>query len=77
MAGNTGSITHGVRPGIKPTTSWILVGFVTTEPQQELLFYLLIFYFFVMPVACGNSQTRDGTCATAASRAAAVTMSDP
>ena len=23
--------------GIEPTNSWILVGFVSTEPQQELL----------------------------------------
>ena len=34
--GNTGSLTHWVRPGIKPTTSWILVGFITTEPQWEI-----------------------------------------
>ena len=26
--GNSGSSTHWVRPGIKPTTSWFLVGFV-------------------------------------------------
>ena len=30
---NAGSLTHWVRPGIRPTSSWILVGFVTTEPQ--------------------------------------------
>ena len=36
--GNTGSLTHSVRPGIKPPSSWILVGFVTTEPQWELLY---------------------------------------
>ena len=34
--GNAGSLTHRVRPGIKPVSSWILVGFVTTEPQREL-----------------------------------------
>ena len=33
---NSGSLTHWVRPGIQPTSSWILVGFVTTEPQREL-----------------------------------------
>ena len=27
--GNTGSLTHWARPGIKPTSSWILAGFVT------------------------------------------------
>ena len=25
--GNAGSLTHGVRPGIEPASSWILVGF--------------------------------------------------
>ena len=34
--GNAGSLTHCVRPGIKPTTSWFLVGFVSVTPQQEL-----------------------------------------
>ena len=34
--GNTGSLTHQVGPGIKPTSSWILVVFVTAEPQWEL-----------------------------------------
>ena len=34
--GNTGSLTHRARPEIEPSSSWILVGFVTTEPQQEL-----------------------------------------
>ena len=27
--GNTGSLTHQARPGIEPTCSWILVGFLT------------------------------------------------
>ena len=25
-----------MRPGIKPTSSWILIGFITTEPPREL-----------------------------------------
>ena len=29
------SLTHWVRPGIEPASSWMLVGFVTTEPRQE------------------------------------------
>ena len=29
--------THGARPGIKPTSSGILVGFTTAEPQWQLL----------------------------------------
>ena len=35
--GNAGSLTHWARPGIKPTSSWIRVGFIIAEPQQELL----------------------------------------
>ena len=35
---NAGSLNHWVWPGIKPTTSWMLVRFVTTEPWWELLF---------------------------------------
>ena len=29
--GNSGSLTHWARAGIKPSSSWILVGFVTVE----------------------------------------------
>ena len=35
--GNAGPLTHGARPGIEPKSSWILVGFIPAEPQQELL----------------------------------------
>ena len=34
--GNTGSLTHWVRPGIKPAASWLLVRFVSPEPRWEL-----------------------------------------
>ena len=34
--GNAGSLTHWARPGIKPATSWFLVGFVYIVPWQEL-----------------------------------------
>ena len=33
---NARSLTHRVRPGLELVSSWILVGFVTTELQQEL-----------------------------------------
>ena len=36
--GNTCSLTPWAMPGTEPASSWILVGFVPTEPQQELLF---------------------------------------
>ena len=31
--GNARSLTHWVKPGIKPAFPWILVGFSTSEPQ--------------------------------------------
>ena len=34
--GNVGSLTHWARPGIKPSTSWFLVGFFSAAPWQEL-----------------------------------------
>ena len=33
--GKAGSLTHWVRSEIKPVSAWILVGFVTAEPQWE------------------------------------------
>ena len=33
---NARSLSHWVRPGIEPTTSWFLVRFVSTAPQWEL-----------------------------------------
>ena len=36
---NTRSLTHWAKPGIEPTSSWILMGFLTTEPQEELQTY--------------------------------------
>ena len=33
---NARSLTHWVRPGIEPVSSWMLVRFVSAEPQQEL-----------------------------------------
>ena len=42
---NAGSLTHWVGSGIELVSSRILVGFVTAEPQQELLSWLLFFAF--------------------------------
>ena len=33
---NAGSLTHRARPGIKPTSSQILFGLISTGPQQVL-----------------------------------------
>ena len=47
--GNACSLTHWARPGIEPAASWILVRFMSAEPQLELplftIFFSLIFYF--------------------------------
>ena len=37
VAANVGSLTHSARPGITPASSWIVVGFITTETLWELL----------------------------------------
>ena len=37
------SLTHRARPGIEPACSWMLVRFVSTEPQQELPFTIFFF----------------------------------
>ena len=42
---NLGSLTHWVRPGVEPTYSWTLVGFVFAEPWQELLHGHFIWFF--------------------------------
>ena len=34
--GNAGSLPHRARPGIKPTSSWIQVGFISAAPRQGL-----------------------------------------
>ena len=41
--GNPRSLTYWSRPGIEPTSLWILVGFVTAEPQREL-WYVIYFW---------------------------------
>ena len=42
--GNARSLTPQTRPGIKSMSLWMLVGFVTAEPQQELQLH---FFFFL------------------------------
>ena len=37
--GKTRSLTHWARPWIEPTTSWLLVRFISTVPQWELLLF--------------------------------------
>ena len=42
FTGNARSLTHWTRSGMEPTSLWILVRFLTTEPQQELLINILL-----------------------------------
>ena len=50
------TLTHWTKPGIEPASSWILVRFITAEPQQELLGFIYTFFFGGgTPTACGNS----------------------
>ena len=37
--GNARSLTHWARPLIEPSSSWIAVEFITTEPRRELLIW--------------------------------------
>ena len=39
---NARSLIQWVKPGIEPASSWVLVRFVTSKPQQELQFSLLM-----------------------------------
>ena len=43
---NAGSLTHQARPGIEPTSSWILVRFITTWAMTGAP-YIIFFYTFV------------------------------
>ena len=46
--GNAGYLTHCAEPGIRPTSSWILVGFITAQPQRELLYFTSCLCFLSM-----------------------------
>ena len=49
--GNTRSLTHWVRPGIEPATSWFLVGFVSALPWQELQIPISLLTFLICSYA--------------------------
>ena len=46
--GNARFLTHWARAGIKPATSWFLVGFLSTEPQRELLYFSFVNVLYVI-----------------------------
>ena len=47
-----------MRPGIEPTSSWILVRFITAEPQQELPRIVLL----NLSSTPGSEECRKSTC---------------
>ena len=50
------SLTHQARPEIRPASSWILVGFISAAPQQELpKIYFLKFDFLKIGKILKNS----------------------
>ena len=53
---NARSLTHGTKPGIELMSSWILVRFVTTEPQQELLLTIYIFCILLIKFLLQNGE---------------------
>ena len=50
---NTRSLSHWVRPGIEPVSSWILVRFVSALPQWKLPIW--IFLIFCTADIAGNN----------------------
>jgi len=46
---NTRSLTHWAGPGIEPSSSWILVGIATAEPQWKLQISIFIPPFLATP----------------------------
>ena len=62
---NTRSLTHWAGPGIKPMFSWILVGFVTAEPQGELQVWGI---FETRGEQRSVQDVRDGSCTRAGMR---------
>ena len=55
--GNIGSLNHWAKPGIKPSFSWILVGFVTAEPRGELLLLCILnMYVCVYVILINHSR---------------------
>ena len=45
---NARYLTYWARPGVEPESSWILVGFISAEPQWELLGILFFYGLWVM-----------------------------
>ena len=49
--GNARSLTHWARPGIEPTSSWILVGFISTELWWEFIYSVFCYLSFTLSLS--------------------------
>ena len=68
---NIGSLTHCVRPGIKPAFPWTLVRFLTHQattgiPTVPVCFFACFLSFGATPTVYGSSQARGPIRAAAA-----------
>ena len=54
--GNTRSLTHWVRPAIKPASSWILARFISTVPRWKLQ---TLFLKYLKLKMCLNENTTE------------------
>ena len=55
--GNVRSLIHWVRPGVQPRSSWILVGFIIAEQQQELQLENSYKNSKIQLILCSHSST--------------------
>ena len=55
--GNARSLTHRVRPGLKSSSSWIVVGFISTAPQWQVPIYLFLKLNFSMFIFKSSMQS--------------------
>ena len=61
ISSNTGLLIHWARSRIEPTSSWILVGFVSTAPKQELPIYII--FLMLSPIMVCRQWSDIGPCA--------------
>ena len=52
------ALTQGAGPGIEITSSWILAGFLTAEPQWKLpAVWFVMLSFIIEPTACALDES--------------------
>ena len=56
--GHPRSLTNWARPGIEPASSWILVGFITSELQRKFQKYVYKYFSILKRYASVNTEKR-------------------